>query len=197
MPYNLSLMTILIILSSNVMAERVLIGATYPVEEDDALTVMTEKAKKVDWKKTLKKVDVEKAISKTKYDMPRTKETRAFKYTPYYTLEQEIPDKDGKTLYPKGFKYNPLDYFFMPGRIIIIGDREEDIVWLKENRKQTDRVITTGNHIRELQEKHRITAFQFMKNMPERMGVQRVPSIIKQESNYFVVEEIVVENDES
>ena len=179
-------------ISSNIYAQRVQIGTTYSVKERDALTVIKEKVKKVNWKNTLSHMSVAKAINRLKYDMPRTKKHKHFHYIPYYTLEQDITDKNGNTIYPKGFRYNPLDYFFMPGRIIIIGDKDGDIRWLKKIRKRTDRIITTGNRFEELQNKYHITAFKFMKNMPERLGVESVPCIIKQERNYFVVNEIVV-----
>jgi len=195
MQYHNTLIFCLFIYANNTYAERLLIGATYSVDEVDALSVIEEKANKVNWEKKLKKINVDKTFNKMKTNFSRTEEDNIFTYTPYYVLENEIPDKDGNTLYPKGFKYNPLDYFYMPGRIIVIGETEADILWLKKHKKRTDRIITTGNIIRELKKYHDITAFKFTKEMPERLGIRHVPSIILQEDNHFIIEEVKVEDE--
>jgi len=183
-------MTILI---SPCYAERIQIGSTYSVEEENAITVIKQKVTQVNWEKQLDKVNVQKTLQRFKRTLPRTQSPRQRRYIPFYELTKEIPDKNGNTLYPKGFRYNPLDYFFMPGRIIVIGDTPADITWLKTKRKSTDRIITAGGDVRTLQSDHNITAFLFEEKMKTRLGIKKIPSIIWQEGNELVIQEFVVE----
>lgn len=169
------------------------VGQTYPVEEQSALEEMQRRTKKVDWPNMMSKVNVAASYNAMRSALPRVIKASTREYTPYYTLETDITDKEGNTLYPKGFKYNPLDYFFMPGRIVFIGDGEMDWKWLSSVIKGGDRVITAGGDTREIQAKLGITAFLYEPKMQERLGVTAVPAIIEQQKNKLVIKEIVVD----
>ena len=186
--FNLTIICLL--LGSNTYAEVVNIGQTYQVNEKSALEEIKQRAEKVNWKEVVNKDLIDKAYNKLRIALPRVNTNHKRNYIPFYVLEKDITDAQGNTLYPKGFRYNPLDYMFTPGRIIIIGDHVEDIEWLKTNRRAGDQIITAGGDVRLLARDHNITAFFYQPKMRERLGVERVPSLIEQVNNQFKITEV-------
>jgi len=51
-----------------------------------------------------------------------------------YTLPADLLDADGKTIYPKGFTFNPLDYVtFRRGLVILNGNDSEQLRWFEKS----------------------------------------------------------------
>ena len=174
-------------------AQTVIVGQTYPVKEQSALEEMHQRVGKVDWTKMMRNVSVDDALNAMQRYLPRVTQAGSREYSPYYSLEQDITDKNGNTFYPKGFRYNPLDYFFMPGRVVVIGSDEADLQWLSSVIKSGDRVITAGGDPRKIQAKTGITAFMYDPKMRERLGVEAVPAIVTQKGNRLVIKEMVID----
>lgn len=182
--------TYILISMSSGHAEVVNVGTTYVVQEENALDAIQRAASQINLNKTLSQQNIETSYSAQRIRLPRAVKNNVRRYFPYYTLETGLTDDRGNTIYPKGFRYNPLDYFFMPGRIVFIGDQEEDISWVSKNRKPGDQIITAGGDVRKLSQQHSITAFFFVEKMRERLGVERVPCIVEQVGNYFQITEV-------
>jgi len=182
------------IVAGNLLAagEEIVVGETYAIEERDALEEIEEKANGKNWKEILSAEKLQKTLSAASKTLPRADSLNTREYYPYYTLEMDIEDADGNTIYPQGFRYNPLDFIYMPGRIIILGDDEKDITWLKENYQQGDRLITAGGDIQNIQEEVGVPVFKFDEKMRERMGIRSVPSSIVQKGNKLLITEYVL-----
>src|SRR3546814_16329557 len=55
---------------------------------------------------------------------------------PFYTLDFDITLPAGKTLYPKGFTFNPLTYVNLPQRLVVVHPR--DLGWAPRNAPPSD-----------------------------------------------------------
>lgn len=168
------------------------IGATYAIEEPDVLQEIQEHARTVDWRAVMSKSPSQWSGWGSEA-LPAAAKTSEHFYKPFFTLDTEIPDKDGQILYPKGFRFNPLDHYLMPGRVLVIAG-EQHIAWLQQNIKEGDVVITAGGDPKALGTALGRPVFTFDPRMKERFGVRAVPSIISQRGNSLVVREIHIKD---
>lgn len=129
------------------------VGKTYPFAEKDALAEIEEKAKQVNWSKHLSNLKTAVANYKPDApDLPRVIKNRARKIDPNYTLDLDIPDPRNPTriLYPKGFRFNPFQYFTLPGCIVFVNAADKkQLAWLKKspfaNDASTTILLTGGD----------------------------------------------------
>jgi len=190
MPFPKALVLIMGLLTSfRVFTMEIIVGQTYPVNETSALKEIEQRVKRVGWNKLISQQRIMEAIDLNPQRLPRAHVNKTRIYYPFYTLEMDITDPSGNVLYPKGFKYNPLDYFYMPGRVVVIGHEEEDIDWLKRNYQKGDRVITAGGDVNKISNAIKTSVFKYDKKMRDRMGVVSVPSIVVQKKNAFEIAE--------
>ena len=170
------------------------IGATYPIEERDALKEMQARAGQVNWKEVLSR-DPSQWSALESVRLPIAKLAAERSYIPYYTTEMDIPDKDGRIVYPKGFRFNPLQFMKMPWRVVVIGDRKEEMEWARTMIKPGDMVLTAGGDVRALTAKLKQPVFIFDPRMTQRLGVGTVPSIVEQRGTNLVIREFYVKSD--
>lgn len=105
-----------------------------------------------------------------------------------------IYDNKGNIIYPKGFKFNPLDYQTIPYQMIVInGNSEDEIEWLiKNNYKDNIKymiLLSDGNY-KEVGEKLNQPVFYAMPKITEKFNIEHTPSIITQIGNKMEVKEI-------
>lgn len=111
-----------------------------------------------------------------------------------YTNPDNIYDNKGNIIYPKGFKFNPLDYQTIPYQMIVInGNLEDEIEWLiKNNYKDNIKymiLLSDGNY-KEVGEKLNQPVFYAMPKITEKFNIEHTPSIITQIGNKMEVKEI-------
>lgn len=168
------------------------IGATYDIEEPDALQEINDRAKAVDWKKVMSR-DPSKWSALKSAALPIVTRPSERLYQPFYTLDADIPDKDGKLLYSKGFRFNPLDHYQLPGRVIVIAGHRH-LPWLREVLAKDDVVITAGGNPKDLGAALGQPVYTFDPRMKERFGIHAVPSIVLQQGNAFLITEIKIKD---
>lgn len=167
------------------------VGATYSIVEKDALLEIEDRAKAVDWEKVYNK-DPESWSAWQSIHLPSALEDKRRQHVPIYVLEQAVLNKDGSVLYPKGYRYNPLDYVNMPWRMVIINGDAHQLEWLEENIQETDQIYTAGGDPRSMGQYLNRPVYIVDENMKQRLSLQVVPSVIEQVGNELVIEEYYV-----
>lgn len=177
-----------LLLAGNAFAASVgnTIGQIYDIAEPDALTEIESRVKAVDWNKELNK-NRESWQAFRGVPLPVAKETRTRTFIPFYTSLIDVPDAQGRILYPKGYTFNPLQHVHLPQRIVVIAPGQEE--WLKAHANATDMVLYTHGDVISKQDSIGRPAFILDENLQKRLDVRVTPSIINQEGAHLVINE--------
>lgn len=111
-----------------------------------------------------------------------------------YSNPNDIYDNKGNIIYPKGFKFNPLDYQTIHYQMIVInGNSKEEIEWLVKNNYLDNikyMILLSDGNYKEVGEKLNQPVFYAMPKITEKFNLQHTPSIITQIGNKIEVKEI-------
>ena len=111
---------------------------------------------------------------------------------PFYTLEFDITLPDGKTLYPKGFTFNPLTYVTLPQRLVVVHPR--DLGWALRNARASDFILLSalgsqnGDAI-DLSEKTGRPIYILEERVKQRFGLTVAPVIVEQSGTRLMLTE--------
>jgi hypothetical protein len=177
------------------------IGATYPIIERNGTDVLRERAAQIDWTSMFNKAGKE-ALGKRPddvRDLPRAKVPAKRIVDMTYTLDMDVPDfKDpSKVLYPKGYKFNPLEYMpdFRQTFVFINATDKKQIAWFKTSRYADDDnvnlFITAGDIVPTIKAV-KVRVYYADGRIIDRFGVKAVPSVVRQAGNDMEVEEFAV-----
>jgi conjugal transfer pilus assembly protein TraW len=176
-------------------------GRTYPVLEPDGIEEMKNAAKQVDWGKYFNKETMEKAMRDYRppgfVSLPKAPRERVRQVDLSYTTEFDVIDpSSGKTIYPKGFTFNPLDYITFHKKVVVIdGSDQEQIEWFKQSRYAKDPMTVlhiTGGLFYEVSESLKRPAFFATSKITRRLELEYVPSVAYQNLRMMEVVEINV-----
>ena len=91
------------------------IGRTWPIAEPDAMAEIEARvARAPDMASQFGPRSSWSAMKAASLGPAKADRVRTL--IPFYTVEEDIRLPDGRTLYPKGFTFNPLDYVSLPQR---------------------------------------------------------------------------------
>jgi len=164
------------------------ISQTYELAEPDGLQEIYDRVKAADWEKAFTQNPVRDMSAFQPFHLPLTTETRTRYHIPWYTLDIDLADHHGKVVYPKGFRFNPLDYITMPTRLVVFPENQIDS--LREHFKPHDMLILSQGDVFEAMKKLRKPVFILDKRLAERFGLQVSPSIIRQSGTTLQIDEI-------
>ncbi|WP_020678142.1 hypothetical protein [Geopsychrobacter electrodiphilus] len=196
------LIAVLILLTVQPGLARVLgtFGKTYPVKERDALAEIQERAAQVNWKSKLDKIRPEGFRPTGLPVLPRAVEDRSFLVDMTYTLEFDIPDGKGGILYPKGYRFNPLEYLpFGQTLVVFDGDDPLQIVWLKTSgvlTKPNTMLLLSGGSFVDVGKGLKRPVYYATPQIVERFHLRAAPSVIRRRDKLMEVQEIRVEKEE-
>lgn len=182
----------LFLLSSPVSAVET-VGKTYEISEQDALIEIQERAARAQWSALIGRDPKTWTAFKT-VSLPAASMTTTRHYQPLYRSEFDVPDANGKILYPKGYEVNPLDYLTLPGRIVIIREQEQQMQWAKEGIKDGDLIIVAGGDVGEVGRQLKRPAFVLEDRVVKRLSLRATPTILKQVKNQFEITEYALSN---
>ena len=177
-------------------------GQTYSIVEPDALEELRQRAARIDWSKVFSKRAQEDKIKNFKPpnlpSLTRVERDRTFLVDLTYTLPFDIPDGKGGVLYPKGYSINPLDYVNYPRTLVIInGDDKDQVRWFKDSPYaeaiDVTLLITDGSYY-ELARKFKRPVFYLTAGLAHRLGIDHVPSVVRQRGRYMEVREVAITN---
>lgn len=172
-------------------------GATYPVVEPDAYEELMEKVKKINWEQIKKRY--EQSIKRNlhvDFSVGRATEDRTFTVDLTYTLPYDIVTEDGKVLYPKGFKFNPLDYLEFPYQIVFFNaDSKTEIAWLKSqpwfDNPDVFYIVVKGEVLAAEKALNK-TVFAATPLVIEKFNISKTPSLLTVQGRQVVIREIGV-----
>jgi len=194
-------LTGILLAASNVCGEIMdlgTVGRVYPIAEKDCLNEIREKAKKLDWEK-IRDESMEMAKNykpENLVNLPKATQDRTFLVDMSYTLGSDIPDKDGKIIYPRGYRFNPLEYIDYPIKLVVIdGSDGDQVAWFQNSPYANDYhvrlLITDGYHV-ELREKLNRPIYYAHRLIVERLQLDRLPCIVIQKGVHMEVKEIAI-----
>ena len=169
------------------------IGRTWPIAEPDALSEIEAKVATLppDMSKAFGPRDKWSALKSAQLAPATTDRVRTV--VPFYTLDFDITLPGGKTLYPKGFTFNPLTFVQLPQRLVVVHPR--DITWALRTAKQSDFILLTslgqetGDPIT-LTEKTGRAIYILEERVKERLGLTVAPVIVAQAGQKLVLTEV-------
>jgi conjugal transfer pilus assembly protein TraW len=171
---------------------RSTIGRTWPIAEPDALSEIEAKVATLprDMSKAFGPRDKWSALKSAPLAPATADRTRTV--VPFYTLDFDITLPDGKTLYPKGFTFNPLTFVKLPQRLVVVHPR--DLAWALRTAKQSDFILLTalgqenGDPIT-LTEKTGRAIYILEERVKERLGLTVAPVVVAQAGQKLVLTE--------
>lgn len=181
-----SILSLLILLSFEAMAQSQL-GKTYAIEENDALIEINDKAKAF---KGINNVDIKKTTAFKGYPLPKIAMENERWVSPFYTLEFDVTDNDGRVIYPKGFTYNVAEYVQLPFRVVVFS--EDQLDFIKPRIEPTDILLLSQGDILEVKKHLKGNLFYLDERLADRLYVQGVPSIVSQVGAQYKIAEIKV-----
>ena len=177
-------------------------GATYPIIEEDAISQLKKAIAKYDWEKfkIKQKEKIKNFKPKDLVDLPVAKEDKVFKVDMTGAIKEDIIGRDGEVIYPKGYKYNPMEYVFMRRIIVFInGKDEKQIEWYKKSPYSADMrtmlLITDGSYLDVRKKLNTMTVYYANKEIIERMGIKAVPSVAVQKGTELEVQEYALKKE--
>ncbi len=179
-----------------------IVGKTYPIAERDVSEEVKERVSKINWNEVVAQNRLTNSARNFKpaelIELPRTVKDRSRLIDMEYTLEFDITDNKGNIIYPKGYKFNPLDYMSYAKTIVVLnGSDREQVEWFKSsvyhNKPNVMLMITDGSYYDLSVELGRSVYFIDNK-MAERFQLQTVPSVIAQNQKSMEVLEIEVKH---
>ncbi|MFK4873826.1 conjugal transfer protein TraW [Novosphingobium sp. ZW T3_23] len=168
------------------------IGRTWPIAEPDALSEIEGKAAalppnlgeafgpRASW-------SAMKAAA-----LPVAAASRIRNVVPFHTLGFDIALPGGKTLYPKGFTFNPLTYVKLPQRLVVVHPR--DLAWALGTARPADFILLAAHGSDqsdpiELGEKAERPIFILEERVKARLGLTVAPVIVAQSGMHLVLRE--------
>jgi conjugal transfer pilus assembly protein TraW len=173
-------------------------GNVYDIKEKDALVEIEDNVKNLDTQKikaelTQKFKDYRPADSVQLKPAPKS---RSYTVDLTYELEYDIPrvDSEGKiigVLYPKGYRFNPLEYVTAnpPPLVVFNGESKKERQWVKYyyTGKPVMFVITEGNWVDVSQELG--TQVYYLKNIiKEKFKLENTVSIVYKKDKVIKVD---------
>lgn len=174
-------------------------GQTYPFAERDALTEVVERARQVDWRRLFAEAREKARHFRPKIPtVPRAATGRHRQVEISYVLDVDMPDPKDPThiRYPKGFTFNPLQYFTMPACVVFVNaaDRAQR-EWLTTFQKEQDpltQILLTGGDLGNIEQALKRPVYYADALLLERFGIEAAPSVACQSGTLLDVEEIDV-----
>lgn len=159
-------------------------GTTYDIAEPDMLVEIKTKTEQVDWRAIKKNL----AIDANWVYLPIAKINKQYQHKPIVVLPFEVKDNKGTIIYPKGYKFNLLDYTPLNTRLIIIANTCHLQV-IKPKVNATDIILIANNNPNDFMQKSGKRAFTLTEDAARRLGVKNIPAVITQQTNQFLISE--------
>jgi hypothetical protein len=167
-------------------------GNLYSIEEVDLLDYIQERARQVNPEEVEKKAkeNFEQSLE-VSLGVPEAKENRIRYIDPSITVSSPMYDHQGHIVAPPG-KLNPLEKVNLTSTIVVIKESQIGIVpELKKTHKDLLILLTDGNLQRAAETAGQMV-YKADNHILERLGAERVPSVITQERVRLKIEEIPV-----
>jgi conjugal transfer pilus assembly protein TraW len=177
-------------------------GATYAIVEKDALREIEDRAKEINWATAFDRTKTEESIKNYHPEgmeaIPIAGKDRIFSVDMTYTLDFDIPDGKGGIIYPRGYRFNPLDYVFLPNILVVIdGADARQIKWFQMSSYAKDirvMLLLSGGSYQTVMEKLKRPVFYANGKITTKFQLKAVPAIIVQKGTVMEVREYALKD---
>ena len=107
-----------------------------------------------------------------------------------YTVPQDIIDAEGKVLYPKGYRFNPLEHRRFRTMIVIDGSDAKQVGWVENLEETADpmtRIVITRGDKTAVSRRFKRRVYRLHPQVAERYRIASVPAIVKQKGAVLAV----------
>ncbi len=172
-------------------------GAVYPVVEPDIRIEMQKQAAQK-WKQRRKQYQekIHTYQPANLQQLPKATQDRSFIVDMTYTLDRDLTDKDSNVLYPKGFRFNPLDYMSLTiGLVVIDGNDPAQVKWFKDSPYSSNhkmKLLLSGGYAQSLIPELNRAVFYLDKEIAGRFHLRAVPCVAVQQDKHIQVTEFLI-----
>ncbi len=181
-------------------SKPLILGKTYEFAEQDMLKEIKfhisnsqSKLKKQE-RKIVKKIKNKILNMKPKVtiELKKAKKNITYPIDTTYETEFDVMDTNGNILYPKGFRYNPLDYIQLPYEIIFINAKnKEELVWAKQYAGNAGyKILITSGTYKNASEALKAHVFFATDHIIKRFQIKVTPTIVAQKKNKMYLTEV-------
>ncbi len=171
-------------------------GETYPVVEPDILVQLRADARQ-------HQPTREEILQKVKTYQPhnlqplsRASRDRTFPVDMTYTFKKDIVDVKGNIIYPRGYTFNPLDYYtFHGGMVVIDGSDPDQVKWFEKSpyfNNHQARLLLSGGYAYDLVKQYKRPVFYLTDIIARRLQLAAVPAVIVQQGKKLQVREVYI-----
>jgi conjugal transfer pilus assembly protein TraW len=163
------------------------IGRTYPIVEPDALAEIEGRVARLprDLSSKFGPRSSWSALRAAPLGVAAADRVRTV--VPFYTLDFDIRLPDGRTLYPKGYVFNPLRFVRLAQRLVIVAPG--DLSWALKTARETDFILVTGGDAITLSERSGRPIYILEERVKARLGLTVAPVIVEQTGQKLLLTE--------
>lgn len=179
-------------------------GQTFPIEEQNLKNVLQAKAKHLSQegvekraKHFVEKIQEKGGLFKKVSWIKEATSYSSFFYDPSTSLEEDILDAEGRVLFEKGSKINPLDHVTLDrGLLFFDGSSSKHIQWAESQEGEFKWILTNGNPLKLQEEKDRSVFFDQGGFYSRKFQIKKIPCRITQAGKSLLIEEIPIKEGE-
>lgn len=182
------------LVASSAHAATSTIGRTWPIVEPDALSEIEGRASRLPANMAARFGARERWSAMRAATLGVTRTERSRTIVPFYTLDMDISLPDGRTLYPKGYTFNPLSYVTLAQRLVIVAPA--DLGWALKTASAADWILLSAGPARvgvdalALGEKVGRPLFILEERVKQRLGLTVAPVIVRQVGQALELHEV-------
>lgn len=112
-----------------------------------------------------------------------------------YTVPRDITDAEGKVLYSKGYRFNPLEHRRFRTMVVIDGSDAKQIDWAENLEDAADpmtRIVITRGDKTAVSRRFKRQVYRLHPQVAERYRIASVPAIVQQKGAVLAVTTIPV-----
>jgi conjugal transfer pilus assembly protein TraW len=177
-------------------------GETFPIAEEDLLTLIQNRLKTMEGDGSLAQVQQElakKAAQKIRRPAPvkglvKTHTPRQWFYDPSLTVDKDIKDPRGHLIAAKGQVINPLETLSWGAPLLLFdGDDPEQVAWAEQEHTLAKWVLVKGSPVDMEEKLKRPVYFDQAGMLAGKFAIMQVPCRISQKDKKLWVEELTVQ----
>lgn len=175
-------------------------GQTFPIKEQNLKDVLQTKAEHLSQEGVEKharrfgeKIQEKGSLFKKVSWIKEATHYSSFFYDPSTSLEEDILDAEGRALFAKGTKINPLDHVTLDsGLLFFDGNNSKHVEWAESQAGEFKWILTNGNPLKLQEEKERPIFFDQGGFYSRKFQIKKIPCRITQSGKILLIEEIPI-----
>ena len=176
------------------MVDLGVVGWVYPVVEPDIYQEASSKISRR-WHELSAHINnqLNSYRSAELHFLPRANTGRRYLVDMTYTVEADLHDQAGRLVYPRGYRFNPLQYMTLSiGLVVIDGDDPSQLDWLMHSPYVEDhrvKILICRGDAGALSTRLGRAVYYLDREVAERLQLRAVPAVVVQKGTLLEVTE--------